>query len=136
MDLICGTCKVSKPVTDFYGRGDKKGSRRKVQSKCKSCVIEYHRQQRNPEKWKGKDLKARFGIGFDEYARMFQSQNGKCAICDKHQAEFNIKFAVDHCHQTGKIRGLLCVHCNHGLGKFFDRTDLLRKSIEYLESGG
>lgn len=135
MELTCGSCKAIKPVSEFYGRGDKKGARRKVQSKCKSCVIDYHRQQRKlyPDKWKGKDLKTRFGIGIEEYNQMFEQQEGKCKICGKHQSEFSMRLAVDHCHKTGVIRGLLCVHCNHGLGKFFDDTNLLLKAIEYLK---
>ena len=73
---------------------------------------------------------------------MLDSQNSVCAICgtDNPLGEGNtttkreFSFAVDHCHDSGKIRGLLCNTCNRGLGFFKDRTDLLGSAMRYLQS--
>jgi hypothetical protein len=58
---------------------------------------------------------------------LFKAQGGICDICKERPATH-----LDHCHTTGKIRGLLCTQCNTGLGMFFDRTDVLRAAIDYL----
>lgn len=60
---------------------------------------------------------------------MVSEQESKCAICEKHVE----KLHVDHCHDTGKVRGLLCTTCNHGLGKLGDNLDGLFKAVRYLE---
>lgn len=75
-------------------------------------------------------LKTKFGITLDQYNEMLVEQNGVCAICgkiDKFQA-----LSVDHSHQSGKVRGLLCSSCNNGLGRFKDSHEILQKAIEYL----
>jgi hypothetical protein len=71
-------------------------------------------------------------ITLEDYNKMFEKQNGCCAICNKHQIEFNKKLSVDHCHKTMIIRGLLCNHCNIALGYFKDNTDYLKNAIDYL----
>jgi hypothetical protein len=63
---------------------------------------------------------------------MLLNQNNKCAICGRDKSEFKKRFAVDHNHKTGEIRGLLCVNCNHGLGTFKDNTIFLNNAIKYL----
>ena len=66
-------------------------------------------------------MKSNYGITIEQYDAMVVAQNGCCAICGQ-EPQFAIrqwkKLHVDHCHETGKVRALLCVHCNHGLGKF------------------
>ena len=75
-----------------------------------------------------------YGIGLDEYNTMFTNQQGKCAICsgeppkNQHKKRLNI----DHCHATGKVRGLLCDACNRAIGLLKDSPDLLNKAISYL----
>ena len=64
---------------------------------------------------------------------MFLEQDGCCKLCNKHQSLFKRRLAVDHCHSTGRIRGLLCGNCNKGLGNFQDSKILLHKAIEYLK---
>lgn len=61
---------------------------------------------------------------------MLDAQNGKCAICD---AEQSFQLAVDHDHQTGLTRGLLCRNCNQGLGYFGDDPERLLRAINYLK---
>ena len=77
-------------------------------------------------------LKRQYGISIDEYNLMFEVQQGKCAICGKHQTELKGVLVVDHCHETGKIRGLLCNDCNKGLGNFADDIENINCAIIYL----
>lgn len=72
----------------------------------------------NPEKFKSIKLKYDYGITLEEYTKILLDQNSSCAICGRHQSEFKLALAVDHCHTTGKIRGLLCGPCNTGLGHY------------------
>lgn len=84
---------------------------------------------------------AKHGITQEEYNNLLCSQNYKCAICEKHESIFNIKFAIDHNHlccpgkfSCGKcIRGLLCTGCNTALGLFGDDLPLLQKALYYVQ---
>ena len=73
-------------------------------------------------------LTSKFGITDKDYKIMFQNQKGKCAICK------NTCSVIDHCHNTGKIRGLLCQRCNMGLGYFQDDKELLLKANKYIKN--
>ena len=92
----------------------------------------------DPEYSFNASLKKSYGICCNTYYKMHEQQNGVCAICEK--AELSVdkntgkirRLSVDHCHTTGKIRGLLCSRCNRGLGFFRDNVDLLRNAIQYL----
>lgn len=80
----------------------------------------------------------KYGIDAAAYDEMLRGQNGVCAICLTATPGGRF-FCVDHCHRTGRVRGLLCTHCNHGLGKFADSTANLERAINYLkcsEPGG
>ncbi|CAB4167363.1 Recombination endonuclease VII [uncultured Caudovirales phage] len=77
-------------------------------------------------------LRRIFGITLEEYLKAHDAQQGCCAICRKSVADNGKALAVDHCHTTGKIRGLLCDLCNRGLGMFKDNTDSLVTAIQYL----
>jgi len=101
---------------------------------------EYQRKwrKRNPDLAKNNDLKRSYGISLVEYEAMLQAQGGKCAICrgaertrDKDGGPR--RMPVDHDHNTGKVRGLICTHCNRALGMFQDSADILRAAIEYVE---
>jgi len=61
-------------------------------------------------------LKSKYGITTEQYEKMLSSQNGVCFICLKVQGDGKRKLAIDHCHKTGKVRGLLCCKCNGNLG--------------------
>ena len=99
---------------------------------------EYARQRsrqwycNNTDKKRARDLRIKFGITPEIYETMLASQNGVCAICSK-SCKSGKLLAVDHDHNTGRVRGLLCMECNTGLGKFLDSAELLRKSADYLE---
>lgn len=77
-----------------------------------------------------------YGLTTEQVASMLHAQGGKCAICttaiEMDNRGKRVSSAVDHCHATGKVRGMLCMHCNQGLGKFYDNPDLLRAAIQYL----
>jgi hypothetical protein len=72
----------------------------------------------------------RFGVTAAQYNEMYSSQNGRCAICLGE--ENNKRLSVDHCHQSGNVRGLLCSNCNLGIGKLQENTDNLLRAIDYL----
>lgn len=76
-------------------------------------------------------LKNRHKMTLDEYQVMFDRQGGKCAICGRGPDEKSL--AVDHDHQTGVKRGLLCYKCNLGLGNFLDNVESLKAAIRYLQ---
>ncbi len=71
------------------------------------------------------------GVTQEQYDGAYLKQKGVCAICSGVEASGR-RLAADHCHTTGVFRGLLCMKCNTGLGKFKDNTDLLTKAIGYL----
>lgn len=73
-----------------------------------------------------------FNITIEDYNKLFEKQNGRCSICDKHQSELNVALSVDHDHITGRIRSLLCGNCNLLLGNANDNIDILKNAIEYL----
>lgn len=73
-----------------------------------------------------------YGITVDDYNKVFTEQNGKCAICGKHQSELKQSLHIDHCHKTDKTRGLLCKNCNLGIGFFNDDIENLQCAILYL----
>lgn len=75
-----------------------------------------------------------FGITVEEYDHLLTEQQHRCAGCGKHQDELSKRLAVDHCHNSGRVRGLLCVNCNTALGKAFDNPVILQNLIAYLGS--
>lgn len=83
-------------------------------------------------------LMRQFSITVDEYAKMFDKQKGACKICSSPLICFDgtkrdsERPTVDHCHETGKVRGLLCHKCNSGLGLFNDNPELLQRAINYI----
>jgi len=79
-------------------------------------------------------LKRMYNITLEEYTLKLKEQNNKCKICCSENSfdRYGV-LAVDHCHTTGNIRGLLCYKCNVGLGNFNDNQELLKKAINYLE---
>jgi Autographiviridae endonuclease VII len=84
-------------------------------------------------------LQARFGLSVEEYEEMLRWQSHRCAICGRAQPKNPVytdkSLAVDHDHKTGKIRGLLCMNCNMGIGRFKDDPELLMAACAYLLSG-
>jgi hypothetical protein len=90
-------------------------------------------KERHPDRvrasWHRQHLK-KFGLTPEDFARMLDEQNNVCWICEK--PEKDRRLAVDHCHETGVIRGLLCSQCNTGIGKLYHSPQLLARAINYL----
>jgi Recombination endonuclease VII len=81
-------------------------------------------------------LKYKYGITLEDYFRMVEEQGGKCKICQREGTGRNLKgrMSVDHCHKTGRVRGLLCHPCNAALGLLQESREVLLKAIDYLEA--
>lgn len=77
-----------------------------------------------------------YGITADEADAILEAQNGRCAICCTPAPERLASMHLDHDHDTGAIRGFLCIDCNHGLGKLRDNPDLLLRALVYLRQRG
>ena len=132
---ICRDCKQAKDKKEFSAdRTSKDG----LCYYCKPCkrirrigyalyTVEIRRQK---EFVRG--LKRSYGITPEEYNQMFLKQEGKCTICYRHQSVLRRRLAVDHCHESKKIRGLLCDNCNPMLGYAKDNITILESAIEYL----
>ena len=97
----------------------------------------YHRlwRQENPDKVRAINRLYKYGITQDEFDSIYARQGGKCAIClvDFDEKERTTRPHVDHCHLTGKVRGLLCLACNSGLGQFGDDLVMLTRALNYLQ---
>jgi hypothetical protein len=95
-------------------------------------MIEYHKNNKEKRKKALRKYfyKRDYNITIDEYNKMFDSQNGCCKICGRHQSEFKQRLCVDHDHKTLKIRGLLCHTCNKFLGYI---NDDINKIINYIK---
>ena len=88
----------------------------------------------NPVKFRRKRTHFhRYGITVEDYDRMYAEQNGRCAICGLHQSQQQRRLHVDHDHETGEVRGLLCMNCNSLLGHACDEVPTLLGAIQYLQ---
>lgn len=86
----------------------------------------------SPEYFKDVKLRRLYNITLKDFNTMMENQNHRCEICDAHQKDCNKVFNVDHCHITGKVRGLLCSTCNLAIGRMNDDKELFIKAVEYL----
>lgn len=120
---FCSKCNVEKPLTDYAANKSRKAGHEPVCKECKKPASVYYARKTGLKK---------FGLTPETYEELQQKQNGVCAICEKQ--ETNKRLAVDHCHNKGYIRGLLCAKCNQALGLFSDDTKILNKAIEYLST--
>ena len=90
----------------------------------------------NKQRW---NLKKLYDITVEEYEALLKKQGGVCAICGEDEpnehgrTRTKLRLAVDHCHDTSRVRGLLCQKCNRAIGLLGDSVELLRKAIDYLE---
>ena len=146
----CTKCRVAKLLSEFPT--DRNAAR------CHGCLATYARDRyRNKDKLahrrsleraryqqdprirrrlRNYELTRKYGITAEEYNRLFQGQDGRCAICkqpERPRRNGTIPaLAVDHSHVTNSLRGLLCSNCNGGLGQFGDDPRLLRAALRYL----
>lgn len=82
---------------------------------------------------RGVRLQKFYGVTLADYDEMLENQGNGCAICGMTPSENGRRLFVDHDHNTGKVRGLLCSKCNSGLAMFCDDSTLLLKAVEYLK---
>ena len=94
----------------------------------------YYNKPENKKAMKDSYLKRTYGISLKDYNQKLIEQKHCCYICGIDELSVKNGLAVDHNHETGDIRGLLCVKCNTGLGQFNDKVELLLKAVEYLKT--
>ena len=188
---ICKTCKITKPVSEFYPQSDKRYYNPNCKACCRAkhvktpiilykesipkgfklcpdcCQIkrfqDFHNDQRSKSGkssyckecmqkknllWLNKNkqkyliyqqnhkFQTRYNISLNDFNKLFQKQNGVCAICGKPELSTNCKgkirnLSVDHNHKTGQVRGLLCGNCNTGFGSFQENISILKSAIKY-----
>lgn len=150
MQKQCRRCDVWRETTEFRKAPQNKD---KLQSYCKYCqnILKEDWRQRNmghyiayakqaykdhPRRSKGRSLQKFFKCDWQtalkKYEEMLVNQNQRCAICKVHNSE--ITLTVDHCHNTGKVRGLLCHSCNLCLGRMKESIESFKAAIKYLEN--
>lgn len=135
---ICVICNLRKDITEFHWTGRKTGRRRQ----CKKCLVEKAKVHRNTnrEQYRRYSLKwylnSTYGMSLDTYDALLTDQNHACKICSRpfDMADQNRRPHIDHCHKTGRVRGILCFTCNTAMGKLKDDPTLLRRAAEYLET--
>lgn len=140
---ICSKCKKKKFTNKFYKQKRGKYGRSSI---CKICKRKYSQTPKRKSKAKQyrksirgqlsrqREILKRHNITLAEYDQMFKNQNGVCAICNL--PEINGRLSIDHNHQTGKIRGLLCRSCNVLLG-YLERIKndgFIKKAEKYLRN--
>ena len=145
---ICARCRKRKHLSKYPRDKNKYDGRSSI---CLSCNTKKARKwaienperhykktkrwnQENPDSQRRYYLKSLYGITLEEYNEMFIAQNGCCAICGIHQQDITKRLSVDHCHDTQRVRGLLCSNCNSAMGLFMDSIEVLRRAVSYLEA--
>jgi len=98
-----------------------------------STTSEYRRERYDRDAHRGYRLKGKYGLTPDEYDELLAAQGGVCAICAGPPDGRWPRYAVDHDHETGEVRGLLCTRCNRAIGLLRDSTDLVLAVLEYLD---
>ncbi len=140
--FTCGICGVGFQKLSTSGRD-------RYCDNCQPAAISARAERKNvarrvSENPDAKDrnranlLRSLYGMTVDQHAAMVNAQGNLCAICGEPPKPDGVRAAsrlhVDHDHVTGRVRGLLCNHCNRGVGAFRDRPDLLELAISYLRS--
>jgi len=136
----CNKCNVNKPDNEYSMQ------RGRLRTTCKECrrIESKEWYSQNIEKKrelsrayrhikKDQDLRKQYGISLEQYNQMLEEQKGACKICSVPSEQLSRALCVDHCHATGKIRGLLCDTCNRSLGLLKDNVSVLRAAVKYLE---
>ena len=137
------TCRVCKEILSVERYHNKQHGKYGKDTICKVCskkkTYAYRQNEMSPlSKYtiaRKSELKNKYGLTLEDYEKLFESQNGVCAICEKREQQ-NKLLAVDHNHKTGAIRGLLCSLCNTAIGKLNDDPILIKKALNYLVSKG
>lgn len=143
MMKTCSKCLEIKTPEDFNRHSQ---TRDGLQSQCKECAraaarASSKKKYTNPclefqanlaQVKRAESYKRKYGWDITNYEQQLEKQGGCCAICGTSDPKRNGMFHIDHCHDTGKVRGLLCGHCNIGIGNLKDDPLLLARAIDYL----
>lgn len=126
--LQCRDCKVMKPESDFHPSRLK----RPQTPYCRLCMSRRSKEwvTRNPDYFRRYQV-GKYGLTLEEWDTLFAAQDHRCAIC---RGSCGDKPCVDHCHDSGRVRGILCNNCNRALGLFADDRNRLMNAVAYLES--
>lgn len=132
----CSKCQKTKSIKEFGKDSTQAGAGHSY--KCKFCkrkwLLDY--RSKNLDLYKRNnfknDLKKNYGMTIEQYEAFYSLQKGCCASCGDHESTGKRKLNVDHDHETGLIRGLLCNRCNPGIGYFNDSVERLAMAIRYL----
>lgn len=123
----CKTCSVEKSIEQF------KFNSQGIPGWCLECTRDfsatYQKIWRTPEYARAQKLASAYNMTSEDFTYKVLEQGGKCAICEEVPQKI---LYVDHNHDTGTVRGLLCQKCNSGLGFFKDDIDLVKKALSYL----
>lgn len=131
----CARCGVTKPRSEYHTRGGTRPNH--LQSNCKACQRELKQlwKDRYPDRnlisQKKSQLKLAYGITLEAFEEMVAACGGKCQAC---QRRFDYDLHVDHCHDSGRIRGLLCRNCNVALGHLSDSLWGVQALLRYART--
>lgn len=123
--LPCKHCREEKPLEDFYRR-EANGN---YGSLCKACVGVQTKLRRlaKPTARRDADYRHKYGITYQDYAERVMAQGGCCAVCEQPSI-----LVVDHDHETGLVRGLLCSPCNIAIGHFKNSPERMERGADYI----
>lgn len=123
----CTLCKVDQPLSNYYP--DKRAADG-TQGKCKECQKSY--QVEAYARKHSLRVERKYGLSRKGYDGLLRSQGGGCAICGAETDPNGRRLSVDHCHETGSVRGILCSNCNLGLGNMADDIERMESAQKYL----
>jgi len=135
----CKTCNQVKSFNSFYARRANSDGHQYICKECQSVrLAEKYRE--NPAHFRERQYKRLYGITYDDAFNLLKHQGGVCAVCAS-PVDFNVRTrsskagmaVVDHCHTTGKVRGILCHFCNIGIGHLKDDVTIVEKAFSYLK---
>ncbi len=124
---ICKVCDAKRKKEAYIPHPREVNSYKTILENGKRVLIDKEAKRQYDKSYR---LMKKFGITPEDYDKMFEMQDGKCAICHKNSGR---TLHVDHNHKTGKVRGLLCFQCNLVLGYSYDDTEILRNATLYLQ---
>jgi hypothetical protein len=148
MERICKLRGCNQPIAPYRLTNPRVNKKRECTPAMMRHIEEISRQHRERPRYCARHLRANqamkqnFGITLIEYMALYQRQGKRCAICRKgflpvgHSSVTvpgRQTLLVDHDHATGRVRGLLCVNCNLGIGHLRDSAETLKKALVYLE---
>lgn len=132
----CQRCKKTKPLGDFHKNRQTRDGKHTLCKVCNSAKASKWRAE-NPTKAKTLNYRKKYKLTYEQVEAMKVSCGRACEICGVSEAEAprEVLF-VDHCHDTGEVRGILCLHCNNLLGSSKDRVKTLLSAVDYLREKG